>query len=102
MARVRARDTAPELVVRRLLHAAGYRYRLHARELPGTPDLVFRRRRIAVFVHGCFWHGHSCDRGARTPRTNTEFWRAKFARDQARDMDVAARLRSAGWTVVVV
>lgn len=85
MARVRARDTRPELLVRRLAHALGYRYRLHGRGLPGTPDLVFARRCKVVFVHGCFWHGHACPRGRRAPKTNADYRTAKIARNRARD-----------------
>lgn len=102
MARVRARDTKPEMIVRRLLHAMGYRYRLHARELPGKPDLVFRPRRKAIFVHGCFWHGHDCPRGSRTPTANGEYWAAKIARNRARDTSVLERLAAAGWLALTL
>lgn len=102
MARVRGRDTGPEMVVRRLLYAAGYRYRVQARGLPGRPDLAFPRRRAAVFVHGCFWHSHDCPRGSRTPRANAEFWRAKFSRNRARDVETLARLHALGWRALVV
>jgi DNA mismatch endonuclease (patch repair protein) len=102
MARIRGRDTGPELKLRRLLHAAGYRYRLHGPGLPGRPDLVFTRRRAAVFVHGCFWHGHDCPRGARAPKANAAYWAAKIARNRARDAGVEARLRASGWTAHTV
>ena len=102
MARVRGKNTAPELALRRLLHAAGYRYRLHAPNLPGRPDLAFTRRRAAVFVHGCFWHGHDCPRGARAPKANAAYWSAKIARNRARDAETAARLVAAGWTAHTV
>jgi DNA mismatch endonuclease (patch repair protein) len=102
MARVKGRDTGPELKLRRLLHGDGYRYRLHAPELPGRPDLVFRRRRAAVFVHGCFWHGHACPRGARAPKTNADYWTSKIARNRDRDAQVEARLTAQGWSVVIV
>ena len=101
MARVKGRDTAPERIVRKLLWDAGYRYRLHGK-LPGKPDLVFAGRRVAVFVHGCFWHGHDCARGAREPKANAEYWRAKIGRNRARDARVAAELTAMGWTPVTV
>lgn len=102
MARVKGRDTKPEMLVRRMLHAAGYRYRVQARDLPGRPDLAFTRRKCAVFVHGCFWHGHDCPRGSRTPPTNVAYWRAKIARNKARDVDVADSLVAAGWRAILV
>ena len=102
MGRIRGRDTKPELAVRRMLHAMGYRYRLHRRELPGSPDVAFIRRRAAVFVHGCFWHGHGCARGSRAPRTNAEFWRAKIARNRARDAETEAALAAKGWRALTV
>jgi DNA mismatch endonuclease (patch repair protein) len=104
MARVRAKDTKPEMTVRRALHAAGLRYRLQAQELPGRPDIVFRTRRLAVFVHGCFWHRHddpAC-KLARTPKSRLEFWEAKFRRNQSRDAEVKAKLQDMGWRVVEV
>jgi DNA mismatch endonuclease (patch repair protein) len=102
MARVRAKNTGPELQLRRLLYASGYRYRLHGPGLPGRPDLVFARRRAAVFVHGCFWHGHDCPRGARAPKTNAAYWSAKIGRNRARDAEVQARLQALGWTAHTV
>lgn len=102
MARVRGKDTGPELLVRRLLHALGYRYRVHAPGLPGRPDLAFTRRRAAVFVHGCFWHGHDCPRGARVPKANADYWRAKLARNRARDAEVEAKLAAAGWRALTI
>lgn len=102
MRAVKGRDTKPEMAVRRMLHAMGYRYRVQARGLPGRPDLAFTRRRAAVFVHGCFWHGHGCARGRRVPATNTEFWIAKIARNRARDAEVAAALTGMGWRSAVV
>jgi DNA mismatch endonuclease (patch repair protein) len=102
MARVRGKDTKPELALRRLLHAAGYRYRLHAPNLPGRPDLAFTRRRAAVFVHGCFWHGHDCPRGARAPKQNADYWRAKMARNRVRDAAAEAALAARGWRVLTV
>lgn len=102
MARVRGRDTGPELLVRRMLHAMGYRYRVQARGLPGRPDLAFTKRRVAVFVHGCFWHGHDCARGVRTPKANAEFWRAKIDRNRVRDAASAEKLAALGWRTMVV
>lgn len=102
MSRIRGRDTRPELVLRRLLHAAGFRYRLHHTRLPGRPDLVFPKYGAVVFVHGCFWHRHTGCRVANTPKSNVEFWTAKFQRNVARDALVESRLRSAGWRVLVV
>ena len=84
MRAVKGRDTKPEMAVRRLLHRMGYRYRLHRKELPGRPDIVFGSRRKVIFVHGCFWHGHSCKRGNRLPKTNAEYWQTKIARNVER------------------
>ena len=102
MARVRGKNTGPELRVRRLLTRLGLRYRLHRRDLPGSPDVAFIGRRTALFVHGCFWHGHDCHRGARAPKQNADFWAAKLARNIARDADVQARLAAQGWRSLVV
>ena len=102
MRAVGRKDTAPELAVRRLLHRLGYRFRLHRRDLPGTPDVVLPGRRTVVFVHGCFWHGHEGCRGGRTPKTNTAFWRDKIARNKERDARKEAELRAGGWDVVTV
>ena len=102
MARVRGKDTGPELKLRRLLTDLGLRYRLHRRDLPGCPDVAFIGRRTAVFVHGCFWHGHDCRRGARAPKQNGAYWSAKIARNRARDGEVAARLGALGWRRLVV
>jgi DNA mismatch endonuclease (patch repair protein) len=101
MARVRSRDTAPELAVRRALWAAGFRHRLGGMGLPGRPDLVWPGRRIALFVHGCFWHGHDCRRGARVPRANHAYWVGKIAANRARDAAALDALAAAGWTTVV-
>jgi DNA mismatch endonuclease (patch repair protein) len=97
MARIRSGDTAPELFVRRLLTELGYRYRLHRKDLPGKPDIVFISRRRVIFVHGCFWHGHNCSRGARVPKANRDYWVAKIARNRARDVTVQAKLTEMGW-----
>ena len=101
MRRVKSRDTSPELYVRRTLHAAGFRYRLHDKRLPGAPDLVLRRRGAVVFVHGCLWHWHGCKR-SRMPSTNAAYWRRKIARNVERDAAHAAALAAQGWAVEVV
>ena len=102
MARVRGRNTKPEMTVRRLLHAAGFRYRLHAQELPGRPDLVFRRRRKAIFVHGCFWHRHEGCPKSTIPKTRVAFWSEKFKQNKERDARNEAALRQQGWSVMTV
>ncbi|MGC8209882.1 very short patch repair endonuclease [Ralstonia pseudosolanacearum] len=102
MARVRSRDTKPELLVRRLIYAMGYRYRLHAKDLPGKPDLVFRSRRKVVFVHGCFWHRHPGCALARLPKSRREFWLPKLAANRKRDIKNERALQDAGWKTLVV
>ncbi len=102
MARVKARDTGPELVVRRLLWRLGARYRLDRRDLPGRPDIVMPGRKLAIFVHGCFWHGHDCVRGARVPKANRDYWTTKIGRNRARDIETRAKLEALGWRVEVV
>lgn len=102
MARVRGRDTKPEMRVRKELHAAGLRYRLHDRRLPGVPDLVFPSRRIALFVHGCFWHRHPGCAAARMPTSRLEFWGPKLAGNFERDKRNRAALKAAGWEVKVI
>lgn len=102
MRRVKGRDTGPERLVRAALRAAGIGYRLGGQGLPGRPDLVMKGRRVVVFVHGCFWHGHDCPRGARQPKANADYWRAKIERNRARDPVNAARLAGDGWAVVTV
>ena len=102
MRAVRSRDTAPEMIVRRLLHRMGYRYRLHLKDLPGTPDIVFGPRRKLIFVHGCFWHGHACLRGSRLPATNTEYWSSKIRRNVERYARQLEQLHRAGWTALTV
>lgn len=102
MQAVKSKDTGPELLVRRLLHARGYRYRLHKRDLPGRPDIVFPGRRKVIFIHGCFWHGHHCRRGARVPKSNTDYWTAKIARNRARDQAARKRLKAKGWIALVL
>lgn len=101
MARVRSKDTSPEIAVRRRLHAAGYRFRKHRADLPGRPDLVLPRFRIAVFIHGCFWHGHRC-RAFRMPASNVKYWRRKISRNVERDARAVSALRSSGWRCRVI
>jgi DNA mismatch endonuclease, patch repair protein len=102
MARVRGKDTRPELKVRRVLHSLGYRFRLHRKDLPGRPDIVLPRYRTAVFVHGCFWHRHEGCRRTTSPQTRTTFWQSKFNATVERDERQRADLQAAGWNVVVV
>lgn len=98
MRSVKSRNTKPELIVRRLLHRLGYRYRLHRADLPGNPDIVFASRKKVIFVHGCFWHGHSCKRGNRVPKSNTDYWQAKIKRNIERFSQQLTELAEAGWT----
>jgi DNA mismatch endonuclease (patch repair protein) len=102
MSGIRGRDTKPEMVVRRALFAAGFRFRLHRRDLPGVPDVVLPGRRVAVFVHGCFWHRHGGCRYAKLPSTRQEFWKAKLEGNAARDACATDALLAAGWRVLVV
>ena len=102
MRAVKSKDTTPEIAVRRLVHSLGYRYRLHRRELPGKPDLVFAPRKKVIFVHGCFWHGHDCKRGARIPKSNTNYWRQKISRNRERDAVTLHKLKTSGWDVLVI
>ena len=102
MRRVKGRDTTPERRVRRLLTLLGARYRLHRADLPGKPDIVMPGRRLAIFVHGCFWHGHDCARGARVPKANRDYWVAKVGRNRARDVASRAALEAAGWRVETI
>ncbi len=101
MRSIRAKDTKPEMLVRHMLHSAGFRYRLHDRRLPGTPDLVLPKYRAAIFVSGCFWHGHDC-RFFRMPTTRPEFWRAKIARNRANDVKAREKLAAADWRYATV
>lgn len=102
MAAVRSEDTKPELAVRKIVHAMGYRYRLHVRKLPGRPDLVFVSRCKAIFVHGCFWHRHTGCRYATSPKTHAAFWKAKFSYNVARDRRNRRELKKIGWAVLTV
>ena len=101
MASIRGKDTRPEMIVRRGLHARGFRYRLHDRRLPGRPDLVLPRRRAVILVHGCFWHGHHCPL-FRWPESRAEFWRQKITGNRERDAGNLGRLRALGWRVLVI
>lgn len=102
MSRVREKGTSPEIKVRSLTHRLGYRFRLHRKDLPGKPDLVFPARNKVIFVHGCFWHGHNCLRGKRVPKANTEYWIEKIGKNIARDAKKQAELRSLGWNILIV
>lgn len=103
MRRVKARDTKPELIVRRLLREQGHTgYRLDRKDLPGRPDIAFIGRKHAIFVHGCFWHGHNCKRGARVPKTNTDYWLAKIRRNVARDEASVDALTAKGWESLTI
>lgn len=102
MRRVKGSGTGPELMVRRLIWRLGGRYRLNRKDLPGKPDIVLAGRRLAIFVHGCFWHGHDCARGARIPKTNRNYWVAKVARNRTRDLAAREALAAAGWRVETI
>ena len=94
MRAVKSHDTKPELLVRRAIHCMGYRYRLHRKDLPGKPDVVFPSRKKIIFVHGCFWHGHDCARGARMPKSNRSYWVSKISRNRERDAPVSNETRA--------
>lgn len=102
MARIRKTDTKPELIVRSLAHRMGYRFRIHRRDLPGTPDLVFPGLRRVIFVHGCFWHQHDCKLGKKRPMTRTDYWHPKLERNIARDIKSREDLQAIGWDVLVI
>lgn len=102
MAAVKGKDTKPEMLVRRFLHAVGYRYRLHDRKLPGSPDLVFPSLRTVIFIHGCFWHGHENCKNFRLPKSNEEFWRNKISCNIERDAKVRAELENQYWNIIVI
>ncbi|WP_415909131.1 very short patch repair endonuclease [Oleiharenicola sp. Vm1] len=101
MASVRTRDTGPEVALRKRLHSLGYRYRMHAANLPGRPDIVFPSRKKVIFVHGCFWHGHRC-RWGRLPKSRIDYWEMKIRSNRSRDRRTSAAIRKAGWGVLVV
>lgn len=102
MRQVKSANTRPEQIVRKLLTGLGARYRLQRRDLPGSPDIVLPGRKLAIFVHGCFWHGHDCARGARVPKTNRDYWVAKVGRNRARDIAAREQLQAAGWRVETI
>mgnify|MGYP003602984324 CR=1 FL=1 len=102
MSRIRGKDTKPEMLVRRLAWSLGVRYRLHRRDLPGCPDMVFATRRKVIFIHGCFWHRHEGCHANRIPKSHVEFWTDKLEKNRLRDMDNQAKLREMGWDVLVV
>ena len=102
MRAVKSRDTGAERAVRAILHEIAPGYRLNRADLPGKPDIVYGRRRLAIFVHGCFRHGHDCARGARMPKTNADYWRAKIARNRARDARTLVQLAALGWRTLVI
>jgi DNA mismatch endonuclease (patch repair protein) len=102
MAAIRSKNTSPEMIVRRGLHRLGYRFRLHRRDLPGTPDLVFPRLKKIILVHGCYWHMHSCRWGCVAPKTNATFWRSKRTGNVQRDSRNLRMLRRLGWQVLVI
>ena len=102
MRAVKSKNTTPELIVRSLVWTLGYRYRLHRADLPGTPDLAFIGTRKVIFVHGCWWHGHTCKRGAREPKTRQEYWLPKIAKNRARDARNVKALRRGGWEILVI
>lgn len=102
MSRIRAQNTSPELLVRSILHRSGYRFRLHRRDLPGSPDIVLPKHKIVVFVHGCFWHRHARCRLAAMPKSRPEFWRQKFRENARRDRRAVALLTALGWRVIVI
>ncbi len=101
MRAVKGANTKPEVALRKALFARGFRYRINVGDLPGKPDIVFPGRRAIIFVHGCFWHGHDCARGARTPKTNALYWREKIERNRLRDKKVIAALQRHGWSVII-
>ncbi len=102
MRRVPSKDTKPELIVRKLTHSLGFRYRLHVKELPGKPDLVFSGKKKIIFVHGCFWHGHQCKRGNRLPKNNRDYWIKKLNSNISRDKHHIEELSTLGWRVLTI
>jgi DNA mismatch endonuclease (patch repair protein) len=102
MQAIKSKDTGPEMRVRKLVYAQGYRYRLHRKDLPGCPDLVFSRLMKVIFVHGCFWHGHNCQRGARVPVQNRSYWINKITKNRERDLSAQHSLNALGWEFLVL
>jgi len=102
MRSVKSKDTSPEILVRSILHSIGFRFRLHRKDLPGTPDIVLPKYKTAIFIHGCFWHRHKNCKFCSTPKTNTDFWQAKFDRNVSRDHKNLEQLKKAGWKTIVV
>lgn len=102
MSKIRSANTKPELTVRQIAHRLGYRFRLHRKDLPGSPDIVFPSRRAVVFVHGCYWHSHGCKRGGGGPKSNNSYWSPKLERTKARDRESHAALQAAGWSVLTL
>ena len=102
MRAIKGKDTKPELILRQKVRAMAPGYRLNRRDIPGSPDIAFIGRRIAIFMHGCFWHGHDCKRGSRVPKDNRAYWTAKIARNRARDEETLAQLSREGWRTLVV
>jgi DNA mismatch endonuclease (patch repair protein) len=102
MRQVHSKGTKTEMVVRRIVHSMGYRYRLHSSKLPGDPDLVFSRRKKVIFVHGCFWHQHACRRGSRIPSSRQEYWVPKLKRNKERDIENQRKLQELGWDVLII
>jgi len=102
MRRIKSGDTKPEMAVRRMVHALGFRFRLHRKDLPGTPDIVLPRHKKAILVHGCFWHGHNCPAGRKTPKSNLAYWDRKLTRNRLRDAENLAKLKAMGWDVLIL
>ncbi|MGJ0504730.1 MAG: very short patch repair endonuclease [Methylocystis sp.] len=102
MRAVKGRDTSPEIAVRAILRKFAPGYRLHRKDVAGNPDIAFVGRKLAIFVHGCFWHGHDCPRGARSPKANADYWRAKIARNRARDAAHREKLAEQGWSALTI
>ena len=101
MSRIKSKDTKPELIVRRYLHAHGYRYRINVKRLPGTPDIVLRKYKTVIFINGCFWHGHEGCKYFVTPKSNSQFWQKKIERNKQRDIEKRIQLRHLGWHTII-
>lgn len=102
MSKIKGKDTSPEMAVRRLVYTLGYRYRLHRKELPGKPDIVFKGRRKVIFVHGCFWHGHPGCHRATIPKTNSDFWKGKIVQNKQRDREAIKKLEGMGYRCLII